>query len=179
MTGTRHHRTGSGESPRVRRAACARRGAATTHRRPRAHAGGAPVRAPHRRGRPAAPARLGGRPAEPHGHLRLRRQAGVHGLGRGAHADNPMKAFFSLPQVLGHEVVADVVALGPGGEGLEVGDRVVLNPWLSCGPRGVTPMCPRARRGDFSLCWTSLGGADRARHPHRDVEATATAGTRS
>ena len=28
--------------------------------------------------------------------------------------DNPMKAFFSLPQVLGHEVVADVVALGPG-----------------------------------------------------------------
>ena len=27
--------------------------------------------------------------------------------------DNPMKGFFSLPQVLGHEVVADVVALGP------------------------------------------------------------------
>ena len=41
--------------------------------------------------------------------------------------DNPMKAFFSLPQVLGHEVVADVVALGPEAEGLEVGDRVVDN----------------------------------------------------
>ena len=38
--------------------------------------------------------------------------------------DNPMKGFFSLPQVLGHEVVADVVALGPEAEGLEVGDRV-------------------------------------------------------
>jgi len=42
--------------------------------------------------------------------------------------DNPMKAFFSLPQVLGHEVVADVVALGPDAQGLDVGDRVVLNP---------------------------------------------------
>src|SRR6476659_9658318 len=68
--------------------------------------------------------------------------------------DNPMKAFFSLPQVLGHEVVADVVALGPEAEGLEVGDRVVLNPWLSCGPRGVTPMCPPCQNGDFSLCYS-------------------------
>src|SRR3954467_8304184 len=68
--------------------------------------------------------------------------------------DNPMKGFFSLPQVLGHEVVADVVALGPEAEGLEVGDRVVLNPWLSCGPRGVTPVCPPCERGDFSLCWS-------------------------
>ena len=57
--------------------------------------------------------------------------------------DNPMKGFFSLPQVLGHEVVADVVALGPEAEGLEVGDRVVLNPWLSCAPRGVAPVCRR------------------------------------
>ncbi len=68
--------------------------------------------------------------------------------------DNPMKAFFSLPQVLGHEVVADVVALGPESEGLDVDDRVVLNPWLSCGPRGVSPVCPACERGDFSLCWS-------------------------
>ena len=74
--------------------------------------------------------------------------------------DNPMKAFFSLPQVLGHEVVADVVALGPEAEGLEVGDRVVLNPWLSCGPRGVSPICPACERGDYSLC---ASFADRAR----------------
>jgi len=69
-----------------------------------------------------------------------------------ASPDNPMKAFFSLPQVLGHEVVADVVALGPEAKGLEVGDRVVLNPWLSCAPRGVSPICPACERGDFSLC---------------------------
>jgi threonine dehydrogenase-like Zn-dependent dehydrogenase len=68
--------------------------------------------------------------------------------------DNPMKAFFSLPQVLGHEVVADVVALGPEAVGLDVGDRVVLNPWLSCAPRGVSPVCPACERGDFSLCWS-------------------------
>src|SRR5450755_106367 len=68
--------------------------------------------------------------------------------------DNPMKAFFSLPQVLGHEVVADVVALGPEAEGLGIGDRVVLNPWLSCGPRGVTPLCPACQVGDYSLCYS-------------------------
>ena len=38
------------------------------------------------------------------------------------------------------QVVADVVALGPQAEGLDVGDRVVLNPWLSCAPRGVSPV---------------------------------------
>ena len=66
--------------------------------------------------------------------------------------DNPMKSFFSLPQVLGHEVVCEVVELGPDAQGLELGDRVVLNPWLSCGPRGVSPMCTACAVGDYSLC---------------------------
>ena len=68
-------------------------------------------------------------------------------------ADNPMIDFTSFPQVLGHEVVAEVVALGPEAEGLEPGDRVVLNPWLSCAPRGVSPICPACESGDLSLCW--------------------------
>jgi threonine dehydrogenase-like Zn-dependent dehydrogenase len=67
--------------------------------------------------------------------------------------DNPMRDFSSMPQVLGHEVVADVVALGPEAEGVEIGDRVVLNPWLSCVPRGVSPICPPCEAGDLSLCW--------------------------
>src|SRR5664279_2386523 len=75
--------------------------------------------------------------------------------------DNPMKGFFSLPQVLGLEVVADVVALGPEAEGLEVGDRVVLNPWLTCGPRGIEPHCPACAAGDLSQCW-SFGKGDLA-----------------
>ena len=66
--------------------------------------------------------------------------------------DNPMKGFFSLPQVLGHEVVSEVVELGPQAKGLAIGDRVVLNPWLSCGPRGVTPLCAACMVGDYSLC---------------------------
>ena len=72
--------------------------------------------------------------------------------------DNPMTDFFSLPQVLGHEVVADVVAIGPEAEGLDVGDRVVLNPWLSCGPRGIEPPCPACVAGDLSLCWSFSKG---------------------
>ena len=67
--------------------------------------------------------------------------------------DNPMRDFSSMPQVLGHEVVADVVALGPEAEGVEIGDRVVLNPWLSCVPRGVSPICPACEAGELSLCW--------------------------
>ncbi len=66
--------------------------------------------------------------------------------------DNPMKGFFSLPQVLGHEVVSEVCELGPEASGCSVGDRVVLNPWLSCGPRGVSPLCAACAVGDFSLC---------------------------
>ncbi|WP_156655858.1 alcohol dehydrogenase catalytic domain-containing protein, partial [Mycobacterium sp. 852002-51971_SCH5477799-a] len=34
--------------------------------------------------------------------------------------DNAMAAFCSFPQVMGHEVVADVVALGPKARGLQV-----------------------------------------------------------
>jgi threonine dehydrogenase-like Zn-dependent dehydrogenase len=69
-------------------------------------------------------------------------------------ADNPMKNFFSFPHVMGHEVVADVVALGPEAKGLEVGERVVLNPWLTCGPRGIEPKCPACVAGDLSQCWS-------------------------
>jgi threonine dehydrogenase-like Zn-dependent dehydrogenase len=66
--------------------------------------------------------------------------------------DNPMSAFSSLPFVPGHEVVARVVEPGPAVEGLSVADRVVLDPWLSCRPRGIEPPCPACAAGDFSLC---------------------------
>src|SRR5690606_19351646 len=67
-------------------------------------------------------------------------------------------AFISFPQVLGHEVVADVVEAGPAVSRVSVGDRVVLNPWLSCGPRGISPMCPACQHGDFSACERFLDG---------------------
>src|SRR6476659_6870796 len=90
-------------------------------------------------------------------------------------ADNPMKAFFSLPQVLGHEVVSEVVAVGPEAEGLDVGDRVVLNPWLSCGPRGVSPVCPACVEGDLSLC-ASFGVGPIAPGIHIGTSKDATGG---
>ena len=67
--------------------------------------------------------------------------------------DSALNGLFSFPTVLGHEVVADVVELGPGYDGPEVGTRVVLNPWLSCVPRGIDPICGSCQSGDFSLCW--------------------------
>lgn len=73
-------------------------------------------------------------------------------------ADNPMTAFISFPQVLGHEVVATVEELGPEVSGFEVGQRVVLNPWLSCGPRGIDPPCPACTAGDYNMCWNFLDG---------------------
>jgi threonine dehydrogenase-like Zn-dependent dehydrogenase len=72
--------------------------------------------------------------------------------------DNPMAAFSSLPHVPGHEVVSEVVALGPKARDLEIGQRVVLNPWLSCAPRGIEPLCPPCRAGDLNLCWSFTKG---------------------
>ena len=70
--------------------------------------------------------------------------------------DSPMTAFISFPQVLGHEVVATVDELGPRARdaGFTEGQRVVLNPWLSCAPRGIDPVCPACAAGDWSLCWS-------------------------
>jgi threonine dehydrogenase-like Zn-dependent dehydrogenase len=72
--------------------------------------------------------------------------------------DASMTAFISFPQVLGHEVVADVVECGPEARGVEPGRRVVLQCWLSCGPRGIDPPCPACEAGDYSLCWHFLDG---------------------
>jgi threonine dehydrogenase-like Zn-dependent dehydrogenase len=72
--------------------------------------------------------------------------------------DNPMTAFISFPQVLGHEVVATVAEVGPAVDQVRVGQRVVLNPWLSCGPRGIDPMCPECQHGNYSACWGFLDG---------------------
>src|SRR5207302_6995212 len=65
----------------------------------------------------------------------------------------------SFPQVMGHEVVAEVRELGPEAQGVEVGQRVVLNPWLSCVPRGVSPVCPSCVAGDYSLCHSFTTGS--------------------
>jgi threonine dehydrogenase-like Zn-dependent dehydrogenase len=72
--------------------------------------------------------------------------------------DSALSGHFTFPTVFGHEVVADVAEVGPAVAGLEVGQRVVLNPWLSCGPRGVNPPCDACQNGDYSLCWNFTRG---------------------
>jgi len=66
--------------------------------------------------------------------------------------DNPMTAVVSWPQILGHEVVGTIARVGPRVTRVKVGDRVVLNPWISCGPRGIVPPCPACSAGKNTLC---------------------------
>jgi threonine dehydrogenase-like Zn-dependent dehydrogenase len=64
--------------------------------------------------------------------------------------DNPMAAFSPLPFVLGHEVVADVLEAGPAAT-VAVGDRVVLDPWLGCVARRLSP-CAACLAGEHAQC---------------------------
>src|SRR5271170_4484967 len=57
--------------------------------------------------------------------------------------DNPLTALVSFPHVLGHEVV---------GRRADTGERVGLNPWLSCGPRGIDPPCQACQAGRYPWC---------------------------
>ncbi|MGD1102658.1 MAG: alcohol dehydrogenase catalytic domain-containing protein [Terriglobia bacterium] len=66
--------------------------------------------------------------------------------------DNPLTALISFPAVLGHEVVGTIERVGPRVTSRRVGERVVLNPWLSCGPRGITPPCDACQRGQYFSC---------------------------
>ena len=51
-----------------------------------------------------------------------------------------------LPVTLGHENVGEVVALGPDAKGVEVGGRMLVDPWIGCGA------CPACKRNEDNLC---------------------------
>lgn len=51
-----------------------------------------------------------------------------------------------LPRVLGHELSAEVIAVGLGVKNVTTGDRVVLDPVMACGN------CPVCRRGHGNVC---------------------------
>lgn len=76
-----------------------------------------------------------------------------------AEFDNPLTTLISFPQVLGHEVVGVIERVGPGVKARKVGERVVLNPWLSCVPRGIEPLCDACQRGEYPLCKHFTDGA--------------------
>ena len=66
--------------------------------------------------------------------------------------DNPITSLISFPAVLGHEITGTVEGVGPSVSRTRIGDRVAINPWLSCAPRGIKPACQACAEGNYSLC---------------------------
>ncbi len=66
--------------------------------------------------------------------------------GTDLHAYRGRQPYFAYPRILGHELGAEVVALGPDVTGVQVGDRVAIRPYLNCGT------CSACRRGLTNCC---------------------------
>ena len=66
---------------------------------------------------------------------------GVFELGNGKQLDVAQEGM-----VLGHEIFGEVAAVGPDAEGVQIGDRRVVYPWIGCGD------CFPCRRGEEHLC---------------------------
>ena len=71
-------------------------------------------------------------------------------------ASATLSPFSSFPAILGHEVVA-VVAEAGAEAGVTAGQRVVLDPIISCAVRGLEP-CPGCRDGTPALCRRAAEG---------------------
>ena len=54
----------------------------------------------------------------------------------------------NLPFTLGHEIVGEVVGLGPEAEDVAIGLRGIVHPWIPCGT------CHACRRGEELRCTT-------------------------
>lgn len=91
-------------------------------------------------------------------HSDLHLQDGYFDLGGGNRID--MTRPMAPPRTLGHEIAGTVLALGPqvsAADGVALGDRRVVFPWIGCG------QCGTCARGDEHLC-----GAPRVLGSNRD-----------
>lgn len=66
--------------------------------------------------------------------------------------DNPLRGFISTPHTIGHEFVGVIEQMGSAVSKVKVGDRIVVYPVLTCAPRGINPICPRCKEGDYNHC---------------------------
>jgi threonine dehydrogenase-like Zn-dependent dehydrogenase len=75
-------------------------------------------------------------------------------LGNLAFSASPiMEPFASFPAVLGHEILAEVAEVGSAVRGLEVGQRVAVQPTISCTVRGYQDyQCPSCASGLTATC---------------------------
>lgn len=76
-------------------------------------------------------------------HSDLHTWIGTTDLGRRGIATRPVLA---EPIAMGHEIVGRVVALGPETEGVAIGDRRIVYPWLGCG------RCAACASGQDNMC---------------------------
>ncbi len=79
-------------------------------------------------------------------------------------ASPAMEPFGSFPAVLGHEILARVVEVGAGVRGVEVGQRVAVEPSVSCSIRGFAgaDQCSSCLSGLPSTC--ARGGDEGVTH---------------
>jgi 2-desacetyl-2-hydroxyethyl bacteriochlorophyllide A dehydrogenase len=66
--------------------------------------------------------------------------------GTDLHAFKGEQPFFNYPRVLGHELGVEIVSIGGHADGLQVGDRCAVEPYLNCG------VCVACRRGRSNCC---------------------------
>jgi threonine dehydrogenase-like Zn-dependent dehydrogenase len=67
-----------------------------------------------------------------------------------------LEPYASFPAILGHEVVAEVVA-PPSDSGFRAGERVVVEPLLPCRARGLPP-CRFCAEGRYNICENTTRG---------------------
>jgi alcohol dehydrogenase/propanol-preferring alcohol dehydrogenase len=92
---------------------------------------------------------------------------GYYDLGHGKKLPMP-RGVATFPHILGHEIVGEVVGIGPDAAGIPLGARRLAYPWIGCGT------CSACARGDEQLCTrpralgiSALGGyADHVIVPH-------------
>lgn len=65
----------------------------------------------------------------------------------------------SYPFTLGHELVGRVEEVGAAVEGVARGDKVLVEPALSCAVRGIEPFCPMCQAGHAACCLNIMHGA--------------------
>lgn len=63
-----------------------------------------------------------------------------------------LEPFASFPAVLGHEILAHVVQTGKAVSRVKEGDRVVVDPTLSCAVRGFPESCTACQAGFAATC---------------------------
>jgi 2-desacetyl-2-hydroxyethyl bacteriochlorophyllide A dehydrogenase len=66
--------------------------------------------------------------------------------GTDLHAYSGNQAFFTYPRILGHELASEVLEIDDNKNGIKIGDKVVVMPYISCGK------CIACRNGKTNCC---------------------------